>query len=436
MPFFTNDSSSENEMTRHGLRNTVRRLYRSYTHKNQPKDILEKTSRLSQVTEETTESKPLMIEDVVNSIEELLKSREQEAGVTRPDNASLGTNTKGAKRVNKLGPTEDSKSVGDKKMYKSQTKGKRSKKGRSSSAIPRAKSQRIITQRSEIVKSNSPSVTWETQQKHEASFHLKKGDNQSRTQRHEVDNEYPGNIKCPTFDNLKELSHALKKLKRFEDKSNSEENGRIVQFAPRKLSGEEIDDLIQSSKISGCETASNNKIEDVLDRFRYLFEYLTNETHAPLRSRIIGLGTEMRQFADILTNSSSKLSQSSRSSKQAQIQQMEAFDLVCSNATLAFKDLSLKWAEGALEIEESLEQCRLLHDKTTRAYIAFYTWHCLLNVTPEESKHFHNFYGATDYRKSSTRILEKDYYTLLNDCLTELREALNYLLEKRSQLMT
>lgn len=450
MPFYTTDSSSKNEVTRGGFR-SIRRLYRTFTHKKKP-NATEEPSRFSQVTEETTESKSVMIEDIVNSIEVSLKSKEQEAKVdssSRPldylytpshshistevtNDARLGTDPKGAKRVKKLQETDNSRGSSQKKM--SQMKGRSSKKGRYTSDKFGIKSQNIRTQRSEVIKSNLSSVIKERHQKQDSPLPIKEGDKQSRTLRRRVANEYPGNIKSPTFDKLKELSHALKKLKRFEEKTYSEENGEIALFAPRKLTDEEIDSLIRSSKVSPCKAASNDRIEDVLDKFTYLFKYLRSEANAPLRLKIVEVGSEMRQFADILINSSSRLDEIFRS-EQAQDQRNEALDSVCSNATVAFIEISLKWAEEALEIEDSLEQCKLLHDKTTRAYIAFYTWHCVMKLTPGESKDFHKFYGATYYRKSSTRLLERDYYTLLNDCLAELREGLNYLLEKRSQLI-
>lgn len=447
MPSYTTDSSSKNEVTR-GVFRSIRRLYRTITHKKKP-NATEEPSHFSQVTRETTDSKSVMIEDFVNSIEVSLRSKEQEAKVdssSHPSNylfspshthmstevtndTRLGTESKGAKRVKKLQETDKPRDSGRKKMSK--TKGRSSKKSRYTFG---AKSQNKKTQRSEVTKSNLSPVTKERQKKYEVPSHLKEGDKQSRTVRSKVANEYPGNIKSPTFDKLKELSHALKKLKRFEEKTFSEENGEIALFAPRKLTDEEIDNLIRSSKVSSCEAASNDRIDDVLDKFTYLFNYLVYEKNAFLRSKIVELGSEMRQFADILINSSSRLDEIFRS-EQAQNQRNEALDSICNNVTDAFAEMSLKWAEEALEIEQSLEQCRLLHDKTTRAYIAFYTWHCVLNLKPEESKDFHNFYGATYYRKSSTRLLERDYYTLLNGCLAELREGLYYLLEKRSQLM-
>ncbi|PVH16146.1 uncharacterized protein CXQ87_004011 [Candidozyma duobushaemuli] len=221
--------------------------------------------------------------------------------------------------------------------------------------------------------------------------------------------------KPPSFDNLKELSRALKKIGAQTDNDILYENGEAVLYHLDNSLEEEVVHLIDSSKT--CPD-SNAKVEEILDQFSILFGYLSTEVNAPLRRRIAEIGNEMRRFADLLEKTSAKVNKShSRESKKE----------ACDKALSAFKKISIMWADEGTDITEALAKCQILYQQTTRAYTAFYNWHCSLYIKPHEAELFHTYYGITHYRKSCHLLLKRDFYTLIQNSLEDLRKGLDYL---------
>lgn len=227
--------------------------------------------------------------------------------------------------------------------------------------------------------------------------------------------------KTPSFDNLKELSHALKKLRCQNDKNILYENGEAVLYHLDNLLEEEVVHLIDSSKT--CPDL-NGKVEQILDQFSILFGYLSTEVNAPLRRRIAEIGNEMRRFADLLERTSAKVNKSDL---------QESRKAACDKAISAFKQVSIMWADEATDITESLAKCQILYQRTTRAYTAFYNWHCSLYIKPHEAELFHTYYGITHYRKSCHILLKRDFYTLIQNSLEDLRQGLDFLLRQEAQ---
>lgn len=227
--------------------------------------------------------------------------------------------------------------------------------------------------------------------------------------------------KTLSFDNLKELSHALKKLRSQTDTNILYENGEAVLYHLDNLLEEEVVHLIDSSKT--CPDL-NGKVEDILDQFSILFGYLSTEVNAPLRRRIVGIGNEMRRFADLLEKTSAKVNKSHL---------QESRKAACDKAISAFKQVSIMWADEATDITESLAKCQIIYQRTTRAYTAFYNWHCSLYIKPHEAELFHTYYGIKHYRKSCNSLLKRDFYTLMQNSLEDLRQGLDFLLRQEAQ---
>lgn len=239
----------------------------------------------------------------------------------------------------------------------------------------------------------------------------------------------------PSFENLQKLSYALKKLHTINDNHLLYEDGQAVYYEMAKLLEQEVAELVAASKLSPNCTSYDEKVEDVLQQFQYMFSHLSVCINGSLRSKTLTMGTKMRDFRDSLISSSISFKDAASLSMKELNRSKNSLSLSSDEIIAEFASLSLKWAEEAPELEESYARCKLLYHQTTRAYFAFFNWNCSLYLKPNEGELFHDFHGITHYRRSCELLFDKDLYALLHDGLGELRDSLNYLLSKRFQLL-